>query len=113
MLNRYDWEKVVSKLPQMDEAYMLGRGYDPVSELMRAIILRTIEDLRAGGELRVEALQYIYNQFEDNNEDDEEYIFSFDAICQTLGMNPERARDHIIRAAVHGERRISTRRRAA
>lgn len=121
-MDNQNLESIVSKLPQMDAAYDLGLGYNPISELMRAIILRTIEDLKAGGELRQEALQYIYGQFEssdDNSDDDEEtisneeYIFSFESICHTLGLNPEKAREFIIRAAVNGERRISTRRRAA
>lgn len=121
-MDNQNLESIVSKLPQMDAAYDLGLGYNPISELMRAIILRTIEDLKAGGELRQEALQYIYGQFDssdDNNDDDEEtlsneeYIFSFESICHTLGLNPEKAREYIIRAAVNGERRISTRRRAA
>ena len=32
------------KLPQMNMALMGGKGYTPLSELMRAIILRTVED---------------------------------------------------------------------
>lgn len=120
-MDNQNLENIVSKLPQMDAAYDLGLGYNPISELMRAIILRTIEDLKAGGELRQEALQYIYGQFDSSDDDDsdeetlsnEEYIFSFESICQTLGLNPDKAREYIIRAAVNGERRISTRRRAA
>lgn len=109
---------LVSKLPQMDDAYTHGRGYDAISELMRAIILRTIEDIRHGGEFRQDAIDYLYAGFEDDSNEneatiDEEYIFSFKAICNTLGMNAEMARDNIIKAALHGERRISTRRRAA
>lgn len=109
---------LVSKLPQMDEAYNHGRGYDAISELMRAIILRTIEDIRHGGEFRQDAIDYLYASFDDGSGDageseEHEYIFSFRAICSTLGMNADMARTNIINAALHGDRRISTRRRAA
>jgi hypothetical protein len=33
------------KLPEFDLAYLDDKGYTPLNELMRAIILRTIEDL--------------------------------------------------------------------
>ncbi len=89
-------------LPQMDLAYMGGNGYDPVNELMRAIILRTIEDLNSTGELYQEALDYLMN-------DEEEYIFSFKAICKHIGFDPEKTRFAILNA----DHKISTRRRAA
>lgn len=89
-------------LPQIDMAYDLGKGYDPVCELMRAIILRTIEDFNSGGELKAEALEYLFDE-------EEEYIFSFNAICRYLSFDPQKTRDAIIYAT----RRISTRRRAA
>lgn len=90
------------KLPQMDLGYLGGRGYDSINELMRAIILRTIEDFNSGGEFRAEALEYLFD-------DEEEYIFSFNAICRHLGFDPEKTRHSII----HATHRISTRRRAA
>ncbi len=90
------------KLPQMDMAYDVGKGYNAINELMRAIILRTIEDYNSGGELREEAIAYMYDE-------ESEYVFSFIAICEHLGLNPELTRHHIINAT----RRISTRRRAA
>ena len=90
------------KLPQMDMAYDLGKGYDPIHELMRAIILRTIEDFNSGGELQQEALSYMFDEEED-------YVFAFRAICRHLGFDPASTRHHIINAT----RRISTRRRAA
>ena len=86
----------------MDAAYLLGTGYDAVNELMRAIILRTIEDYRSGGEFKEEALQYLFDEEED-------YVFSFRAICRHLGFDPKKTRDSIM----HAEYRISTRRRAA
>ena len=90
------------KLPQMDMSYHGGRGYDAINELMRAIVLRTIEDFNTPGELHEEALNYMFDE-------EEEYIFSFVAICRHLGFDPEKTRNGII----HATRRISTRRRAA
>lgn len=89
-------------LPQMDLSYHGGNGYDPVNELMRAMILRTIEDYNSGGELYQEALAYMLDE-------DEEYIFSFRAICWHLGLDPDKVRYQIM----HATHRISTRRRAA
>ena len=89
-------------LPQMDAAYLLGTGYDSVNELMRAIILRTIEDYNSGGEFYDEAMAYM-------SDEEEEYIFSFRAICKHLGMDPDKTR-YAVMNATH---RISTRRRAA
>jgi hypothetical protein len=89
-------------LPQIDLSYSGGNGYDPVNELMRAIILRTIEDYNSGGELHDEALSYMFDE-------EDEYIFSFNAICHHLGFDPEKTR-YAIMNATH---RISTRRRAA
>ncbi len=89
-------------LPEMDMSVNCGKGYDPINELMRAIILRAIEDYNSSAELRQEAVVYMYDE-------DEEYIFSFRAICRHLGMDPEKTRFAIMNA----NHRISTRRRAA
>jgi len=90
------------RLPEMDLAYFSGKGYSAVSELMRAIILRTIEDLSTEGELREEALEYL-------NDEDEEYIFSFNSICRYFGFDPEKTRYAIL----NSKTKIRTRRRAA
>lgn len=90
------------RLPEMDQAYLGGGGYSAVSELMRAMILRTIEDLQSGPELRQEALDYLMA-------DDDEYILSFTSICRYFGFDPEKTRYAIINA----KSRIRTRRRAA
>jgi hypothetical protein len=90
------------QLPQMDMSYNFGKGYNSVSELMRAIILRAVDDYNSSGELRQEAIAYLCDE-------EEEYIFSFIAICRHLGLDPEKTR-HAIMYAKH---RISTRRRAA
>lgn len=89
-------------LPQIDMAYDLGKGYNPVSELMRAMILRVIDDFNSGGELKDEALEYMMDEEED-------YILSFRAICKYMQFCPVKTR-HKIMFATH---RISTRRRAA
>jgi hypothetical protein len=86
----------------MDIAYLEGKGYTAVSELMRAMILRTIEDLNAGPELREEAIAYL-------TDDDEEYVLSFNSICRYFGFDPEKTRYAILNAKT----KIRTRRRAA
>ncbi len=90
------------KLPQIDMAYVGGKGFDSISELMRAIVLRTIEDYNSAGELREEAIAYMHDE-------EEEYLFSFYAICKHLDLDPAKTRWAIMNAT----RRISTRRRAA
>lgn len=86
----------------MDTSIGFGGGYSAVNELMRAIILRTVEDFNSGGELRTEAIAYMEEQ-------EDEYIFSFNCICRHLGLDPAKTR-YAIMNATH---RISTRRRAA
>ena len=86
----------------MDIAYLDAQGYSALSELMRAMILRTIEDLQSGGELREEAIQYLMTE-------DEEYVLSFTSICRHFGFDPQKTRDAILNA----KSRIKTRRRAA
>ena len=90
------------KLPHMDTSHYFGGGYNPIHELMRAMVLRAVEDFNSGGELRDLAIQYMTDK-------EEEYIFSFRFICKYLGMDPDKA-SHRIMNATH---RISTRRRAA
>ena len=98
------------KLPQMDMSYSPGKGYDAVNELMRAIILRAIEDYNSNGENREDAIAYLFGYDDDENDgEDDEYIFSFAAICRHLGMDPVKTRESIM----HTTRKISTRRRAA
>lgn len=90
------------QLPQIDTAYLDINGFDSLKELMRAMILRTVEDYNSGGELAEEAIAYM-----DDEEDD--YIFSFRAICRHLNLDPDKTRY----AIMHATHRISTRRRAA
>lgn len=94
-------------LPGMDEAYNLGKGYTPESEIMRAIMLRAIEDYKAGGDLRQDALDFMFASDEDPEEED--YVFSFHSICNYLGFHPVKTRQRIMKNA----KGISTRRRAA
>lgn len=90
------------RLPELDLSYVHSQGYSAVSELMRAMILRTIEDLQSESELRQEALDYLMNN-------DEDYVLSFVSICRFLGFDPEKTRYAII----NPKSRIRTRRRAA
>lgn len=96
------WTVSSGELPSMELPFGTGPSYDPINELMRAIILRTIEDFNSSVEFREEAIEYMYSEEED-------YVFSFIAICKHLGMDPEKTRYSIMNAT----RRISTRRRAA
>ncbi|RME59555.1 MAG: hypothetical protein D6780_04975 [Candidatus Dadabacteria bacterium] len=89
-------------LPQFDPAHLPGRSWDPISELMRAMILRAVEDYQSGKELRKDALEYFYSEEED-------YILSFRYICKHFGLDPDKTREKILKAT----KRISTRRRAA
>jgi hypothetical protein len=86
----------------MDLAYLGGNGYGAVNELMRAMILRAVEDLNGSEELRQEAIEYLMS-------DDEEYVLSFVSICRYFGFDPEKTRHAIL----HPKSRIRTRRRAA
>lgn len=95
-------ESIVSKLPQIDMSYDPGKGYNAITELMRAIILRVVEDIKSGGLLREEAVAYM-------DDPDDDYIFSFLSICNYLGFDPAAVRYQIL----YSKRRISTRRRAA
>ncbi len=94
------------RLPHMDMSYDPGKGYNAISELMRAMILRTVDDYNSGGDLKKDALQYL---FSDDNIENEDYIFSFISICRYLGFDPGKTRAMIIKRADL----ISTRRRAA
>lgn len=121
-----------NKFPQVDLAFGGGRGYQPESELMRAIILRAVEDLNSAGELRDEALAFFGSDNDDRDNDDEssdnsshhacedpqchhcfgsddDYVFSFRSICHYLGLDPQATRNSILFA----DHKISTRRRAA
>lgn len=75
-------------------------GCDSVSELMRAMILRTIEDFNSCERLKVKAIEYMIN-------DEDDYILSFRAICSHFGMDPVKTR----RAIMDSDNKISTRRR--
>jgi len=101
-MSQNSWRSGSEKLPQMDSVSGTGKGYDPLNELMRAIILRVIDDYNTPGELREEAIQYM-------NDEEEEYIFSFKAIARHLGLDPDKTRHYIM----HPTHKISTRRRAA
>jgi hypothetical protein len=91
-----------SGLPQMLTGSSSAATYSPLSELMRAIILRVIDDYNAGGEYRVEALEYL-------DDEDDEYIFAFRSICQHFGIDPIKTKNYIMFPA----HRIATRRRAS
>ncbi|WKZ56649.1 MAG: hypothetical protein QY326_07935 [Bdellovibrionota bacterium] len=60
--------------------------YDPASpekNLLRAVLLAAVSDLRKNGEARRQALNYFLSKEED-------YIFSFNAICDFLNVDPKK-----------------------
>jgi len=73
---------------------------ESVSELMRAMILRTIEDFNGGERFKVKALDYMFKE-------DDDYVLSFQSICKHFGMDPVKTR----RAIMSAGHTISTRRR--
>lgn len=91
------------KLPCMEDGITSTATFNPIHELMRAMVLRAVEDYHSGNlEDKENAIAYM----EDLSE---EYVLSFSFICKHLGMDPKKTKDAII-GATH---RISTRRRAA
>ena len=86
----------------MDLSHGGGKGYDAINELMRAMVLRVVDDFNSIGELHDEAVEYMMD-------DDEEYLFSFYSICKHMNLDPVKTRNKIM----YAESKISTRRRAA
>ncbi|MCB0352726.1 MAG: hypothetical protein KDD64_04350 [Bdellovibrionales bacterium] len=67
-------------------AYDDYRPFDPTKpekSLLRAILASALADYRKGGELQKQAEEYLLSE-----EDD--YIFSFRAVCNFLDVDPER-----------------------
>jgi hypothetical protein len=89
-------------IPEMLAGYSTLATYSPINELMRAIILRVIDDYNSSPSLSKDALDYLLR-------DDDEYIFSFSSICNHLNMDPCKTRDYIF----NPRHRIATRRRAS
>ena len=86
----------------MDLRAFGSSGYHPLKELMRAMVLRAIDDYRTKGEFFDEAKEYL-------EDEDEDYILSFKYICQHLDIDADKTRNMIFK----GQKKISTRRRAA
>ena len=101
-MNSSDNQTGASKMPQWDVAYLDTQGFDSLTELMRAIILRTVDDYQNKPDFREEALKYM-------SDEEDDYVFSFYSICEHLGLNAEKTRNAIVSATT----RIRTRRRAA
>ncbi|RMG44312.1 MAG: hypothetical protein D6719_02090 [Candidatus Dadabacteria bacterium] len=57
--------------------------------LMRAVLVTAINDLRGSKRERVSALNFFKNE---NND----YIFSFNSICEYLNLNPEKTRQVVL-----------------
>lgn len=99
MQSATDYYDSLPSCPVMDMSYDPGKGYDALSELMRAIILTAIRDLNSTEELREDALEFLFSEEED-------HIFSFRSICSCFGVDADRVRQRIL-----GGDRIRTRRR--
>lgn len=91
-----------SRLPQMLSGTTSAPTYSPLSELMRAIILRVVDDYNSISDLRQDAVDYLFDE-------DDEYIFSFRSICNHFGLDPVKTRENIM----YPKHRIATRRRAS
>ncbi len=81
-----------SMILEIDAERATGSVGEAVSELMRAMILRTIEDFKGSDRLRVKALDYMLRE-------DDDYILSFQSICEHFGMDPVQTRCAIMTAA--------------
>lgn len=60
--------------------------YDPTTpekNLLRAVLLAAVSDLKKTGEPRRQAMSYFLSKEED-------YLFSFNAICDYLNVDPKR-----------------------
>jgi len=99
-------EGTAGRFPHIDGSYQSSSAASPMGELMRAMVLRVVDDVRAGGELREDALAYMDSTVEEGAED---YVLSFRNVAAYLGICPNRLRS----AIVDPMRSISTRRRAA
>lgn len=95
-----------------DPSISTEASYCPVRELMRAIVLRAIEDLKKGGEVGEDARAFFEGKLGTKDENGDEYLFSFRSICSHLGFNPDEAFE-CIQDAIRKNRKISTRRRVA
>lgn len=67
-------------------AYEEGEPYDtalPEKNLLRAILLTAMADLKKPGEPSRRAVEYFLSA-------DEEYIFSFNSVCNYLDLDPDK-----------------------
>lgn len=99
-------EGSAGRVPLVDGSFSSNSAVSPMGELMRAMVLRVVDDVRAGGELREDALAYMDATPEEGGDD---YVLSFKNVASYLGICPKRLRN----AIVDPGRSISTRRRAA
>lgn len=93
-----------SGMPYVELGHEASSSVNPLGELMRAMVLRVVDDVRAGGEVREDALAYM-----DDASEDDDYVLSFRNVAAYLGVCPRRLRAAIL----DPDRSISTRRRAA
>jgi hypothetical protein len=99
MFDFFDSSSAATEIFRVDTE-VAPHGCESVSELMRAMILRTIEDFNSCERLKVKAVEYMVR-------DDDDYVLSFQSICRHFGMDPVKTR----RAIMIPHEKIRTRRR--
>ena len=65
-------------------------SWDPEAELMKAILVLSIADLRKEGYAKKQAIAFISSKESD-------YLFSFESICVRLGLNAQSVREQLIK----------------
>ena len=90
------------RIEAIDTAYEDWANFDPVEpekNLLKAILLSAISDLKKSGEPAKEAQEFFLDT-------DEEYVFSFRAICAHLSVDPEKVLKAIAQAKDDKETKI-------
>ncbi len=64
---------------------------NPLSTLMRAVLIKAIEDFQKGGQLRRDVLRYLH----ENHSEFDDHVFSFNSICEALQLDPQSVRSSI------------------
>ena len=90
------------RIEAIDTAYEDWANFDPVEpekNLLKAILLSAISDLKKSGEPAKEAQEFFHDP-------EEEYVFSFRAICTHLSVDPDKILKAIEQAKVDKETKI-------
>lgn len=77
--------------PEIDMGDGISDQSNPLATLMRAILLKAIEDFQKGGHLRRDALRYLHEKLSEHDD----HVFSFQSICESLQLDPHSVRTRI------------------